>query len=102
MSLAAWDPNLQTHAVCRFFSSLGPHTLPESAIPTPFMTTPTEPPKGPNCWQCQHFAISYVPSMPYACRAMGFQSQALPALEVLRADGQFCKLFLAKPKPVAQ
>jgi hypothetical protein len=30
---------------------------------------------------------------------MGFQSRVLPALEVLRADGQFCKLFLAKAKP---
>jgi hypothetical protein len=31
---------------------------------------------------------------------MGFQSRILPALEVLRADGQFCKLFLAKATPV--
>ena len=63
------------------------------------MTNPTEPTKGPNCWQCQHFAVSHVPSTPYACRAMGFQSRVLPALEVLRADGQFCKLFLAKATP---
>ena len=63
------------------------------------MTNPTEPTKGPNCWQCQHFGVSHVPSTPYACRAMGFQSRVLTALEVLRADGQFCKLFLAKAKP---
>ena len=64
------------------------------------MNTPTEPTKGPNCWQCQHFAVSHVPSTPYACRAMGFRSRVLPSLEVLRVDGQFCKLFGAKATPV--
>jgi hypothetical protein len=33
---------------------------------------------------------------------MGFQSRVLPALEVLRADGQFCKLFLAKATPATR
>lgn len=51
---------------------------------------------GPNCWQCQHFGMSYVPQTPYACRLMGFQSRAMPSLEVLRADGHFCKGFAAK------
>jgi hypothetical protein len=58
--------------------------------------------KGPNCWQCRHFAVSHVPSSPYACRAMGFQSRLLPALEVLRVDGQFCQLFHAKEKPISR
>lgn len=66
------------------------------------MNATPDPHKGPNCWQCQHLAITHIPSMPYACRAMGFQSRALPALEVLRADGQFCKLFMAKDKAVAR
>jgi len=56
--------------------------------------------RGPNCWQCRHFAVSHVPSSPYACRAMGFQSRLIPALEVLRVDGRFCQLFHAKNKPV--
>jgi hypothetical protein len=30
---------------------------------------------------------------------MGFKSAVLPALEVLRADGQFCQSFLAKNTP---
>jgi hypothetical protein len=51
---------------------------------------------GPNCWQCRFFAVSHVPTAPYACRAMGFQSRVLPALEVLRTDGQFCRSFLPK------
>ncbi len=52
--------------------------------------------RGPNCWQCRHFAITHIPSSPYACRSMGFQSRLIPSLEVLRVDGQFCRLFSPK------
>jgi hypothetical protein len=58
--------------------------------------TNAPPQRGPNCWQCRFFAVSHNPHAPYACRAMGFQSRALPALEVLRADGHFCRAFEAK------
>ena len=58
--------------------------------------TSAPPQRGPNCWQCRLFAVSHNPYAPYACRAMGFQSRALPALEVLRADGHFFLLFVAK------
>jgi len=64
------------------------------------MNTHAPEAQGPNCWQCQHFGMSYVPQMPYACRLMGFQSRALPSLEVLRADGRFCRGFAAKTLPV--
>ena len=53
--------------------------------------------QGPNCFKCQHFAISWQPSMPYACRLLGFKSKALPAIEVLRIDGRVCQGFTAKP-----
>lgn len=53
-------------------------------------------PRGPNCWQCRHFAITHIPYSPYACRSMGFQSRLIPSLEVLRVDGQFCRLFSPK------
>lgn len=53
-------------------------------------------PRGPNCWQCRYFGVSHIPATPYTCRAMGFQSKMLPALEVLRVDGQFCRAFEAK------
>ncbi len=56
-------------------------------------------PRGPNCWQCQSFAVSWDPRMPYACQRMGFKSAVLPALEVLRADGQFCQSFTPKNTP---
>jgi hypothetical protein len=42
------------------------------------------------------FYISHNPASPYACRLLGFQSRALPAIEVLRADGQFCQGFVPK------
>ncbi len=54
---------------------------------------------GPNCFNCQHFAISWQPSMPYACKLLGFKSKALPAIEVLRIDGRVCQGFT--PKPIA-
>jgi len=62
----------------------------------PSAPPPSSAPRGPNCWQCRFFAVSHVPSAPYACKAMGFQSKVLPALEVLRADGQFCRSFVSK------
>ena len=55
--------------------------------------------RGPNCFQCKHFAISWQPSMPYACRLLGFKSKVLPAIEVMRIDGRKCLGFAAKPLP---
>ena len=52
--------------------------------------------EAPNCWQCQHFSVSWDPNLPYACRLMGFKSRILPAIEVLRADGSRCQGFLRK------
>jgi hypothetical protein len=50
----------------------------------------------PNCWQCEHFAISWDTHRPYSCRLMGFKSKALPSIEVFNADGQVCQCFYAK------
>ncbi len=65
-------------------------------------TASPSPERGPNCWQCCHFGITYIPSSPYACRLMGFQSRRLPALDVLSTDGHFCRGFLAKAPPKAR
>lgn len=54
-------------------------------------------PQPPNCWRCQHFAISWDRAFPYQCRAMGFKSAITPALEVLRSDGRPCQSFALKP-----
>ncbi len=50
----------------------------------------------PNCWQCQHFAISWDPSRPYSCKLMGFKTRVQPSLEVLRVDGERCRGFVLK------
>lgn len=62
------------------------------------LTSPSIPAHGagPNCYQCRHFAVSWDPKLPYACRLMGFKSRALPAIEVLRADGLPCQGFSSK------
>ncbi|MFZ9315069.1 MAG: hypothetical protein ACO24G_07415 [Burkholderiaceae bacterium] len=57
--------------------------------------------KGPNCWGCRYFSISWDPRRPYACDLMGFKSKMLPSIEVLRADGHFCIGFEAKPVPAS-
>ena len=57
--------------------------------------------RGPNCYQCKHFAISWQPSAPYACRLLGFKSRVLPAIEVMRIDGRICLGFAAKPVPLS-
>jgi hypothetical protein len=60
------------------------------------MNVPTSEPGAPNCWQCQHFSVSWDPNLPYACRLMGFKSRITPALEVLRIDGVRCRGFATK------
>lgn len=58
-------------------------------------------PKGPNCWECRHLAITWDVRMPYGCKLMGFRSKVVPSVEVLRTDGRFCGGFSPKPaKPV--
>ena len=54
------------------------------------------PAGGANCWQCRYFGISWDTARPYSCRLMGFKSKVLPSIEVLRADGQVCRGFVAK------
>ncbi len=52
--------------------------------------------KGPNCWHCRNFAITWDIKNPYGCNLMGFKSRLIPSLEVLRADGQACRGFIPK------
>jgi hypothetical protein len=64
---------------------------------TPSAPTDSQAPtRGPNCYDCKHFAVSWDASLPYTCRLMGFKSRGLPAVEVLRADGVFCRGFASK------
>ena len=58
--------------------------------------------KGPNCWGCRHFQITWDTRMPYGCRLMGFKTKILPSIEVLRADGHFCLGFKEKEPALAE
>jgi len=58
--------------------------------------------QSPNCWQCRYFRITHIPATPYACGFMGFQSKALPCIEVLRADGTPCRALSVKLQPSAR
>jgi len=58
--------------------------------------------KGPNCWGCRHFQITWDTRMPYGCRLMGFKTKILPSIEVLRADGHFCLGFEEKELPQSE
>ncbi|MBF0284028.1 MAG: uracil-DNA glycosylase [Magnetococcales bacterium] len=50
-----------------------------------------------DCRRCQHYYVTWEAQHPHGCRAMGFKSRLLPALEVRRASGENCRAFQAKP-----
>ncbi|TKB09040.1 uracil-DNA glycosylase [Desulforhopalus sp. IMCC35007] len=50
----------------------------------------------PVCIKCMHYFITYEPSNPYGCRAMGFKSRKNPARVVFESSGMECQLFKAK------
>ncbi len=58
------------------------------------------PTKIPNCFDCQHFYVTWDPNQPRGCRAFGFKSKQMPAMEVFQASGEACHLFFPKkPQP---
>lgn len=52
----------------------------------------------PNCFHCTHFYITYEPTHPYGCRAMGFKSAHLPSAAVYVNSGLPCHSFAPKTK----
>ena len=51
-----------------------------------------------SCFDCIYLQITWQPATPYACKAMGFKSKAIPSLEVFRNSGNQCMYFTPKPK----
>lgn len=49
-----------------------------------------------NCMACRHFYITYEPSHPYGCRALGFKSKELPCRVVYVSSGMECQSFSKK------
>ncbi|PHR30655.1 MAG: uracil-DNA glycosylase [Desulfotalea sp.] len=50
----------------------------------------------PVCMKCVNFFITYEPTRPYGCRAMGFKSKTNPARVVFENSGIECQLFVPK------
>ncbi|MBF0195930.1 MAG: hypothetical protein HQL71_15330 [Magnetococcales bacterium] len=50
------------------------------------------------CIECRHFKITWQPSHPRACSAMGFKTKNWPCYEVLASSGEPCLKFSPKPK----
>jgi hypothetical protein len=53
------------------------------------------------CLDCRHFKITWQPSHPRACSAMGFKTKNWPCFEVLSSSGEPCLKFSAKPNQEA-
>lgn len=49
-----------------------------------------------NCFFCEHFYITYETKYPYGCRAMGFKSARMPAVDVYSNSAMDCALFVRK------
>ena len=58
--------------------------------------------KGPDCFECVHFHITWDKHFPYGCRAMGFKTRGMPSEEVLRASGEHCLRYGEKTGPSAR
>lgn len=56
----------------------------------------------PNCLACLHFYITYEPSRPYGCKALGFKSLQYPAMVVFTSSGIHCQVFSAKKPQVPE
>ncbi len=48
------------------------------------------------CRNCVHYYITYDPSKPHGCRAVGFKSRQNPARVVLANSGLSCQLYTSK------
>lgn len=49
-----------------------------------------------DCFQCQHFYITWDQNAPRGCRAFGFKSRRLPSELVLETSGEECLKFTPK------
>ena len=47
-----------------------------------------------NCFFCEHFYITHEFKSPYGCRAKGFKSIRMPAVDVYNNSEMDCALFV--------
>lgn len=50
------------------------------------------------CGHCRHYYVTWDPSFPHGCRAMGFKSRTSPSLEVRGASGLDCQMYARKER----
>ena len=50
------------------------------------------------CIACRHYFVTWDPSAPYGCRAMGFKGPQIPSVTVFQSSGMECQLFDPKKK----
>jgi hypothetical protein len=49
-----------------------------------------------DCLKCTHFAMTWEPRSPRACKLFGFKSSCLPSVTVLNSTGNACMGFERK------
>jgi len=49
-----------------------------------------------NCFNCQHFYVTWDKNYPKGCRFFGFKGQIMPSRMVKTTSGEECKGFLPK------
>ncbi|MDR2350143.1 MAG: uracil-DNA glycosylase [Deltaproteobacteria bacterium] len=50
----------------------------------------------PRCVDCRHYFVTWDPSRRHGCRALGFKSNRVPGVEVMRTSGQPCQYFVMR------
>ncbi|KUJ71954.1 uracil-DNA glycosylase [Thiomicrospira sp. WB1] len=51
-----------------------------------------------DCFQCQHFYITWDEANPRGCKAFGFKTTQMPSAVVLESSGRPCLKFLPKKR----
>jgi hypothetical protein len=55
-----------------------------------------------DCNLCRYYFITWEPSTPFGCRAMGFKSHRIPSAVVHQHSGAPCRAFQRKKSKIAQ
>ena len=51
---------------------------------------------GVKCFKCVHFAITWEPKHPRACKLFGFKTAQMPSAVVMKSSGAPCEGFRSK------
>jgi hypothetical protein len=59
---------------------------------------PVEKSRGPNCFKCAYFKVSWDPALPRSCAVFGIKCRNMPQAEIFRATGTRCPSFRLNEK----